>query len=43
MMQAHIRDAYALIEFATFMEDQIQNKGMTNWTELAAAELLSGL
>ena len=42
MMQAHIRDAHALVEFAAFMEDQIQNQGRTNWTELAAAELLSG-
>lgn len=42
MMQAHLRDAHALVEFAAFMEDQIQNQGLTNWTELAAAELLSG-
>ena len=41
MVEAHIRDAVAVCDWAAFMEHQIQDLGATNWTEISGAELLS--
>ena len=44
MVNAHIRDAFAVCEWAAFMEDQIQVQGLNSaWTEISAAEHLSSL
>ncbi|CAM6053450.1 unnamed protein product [Sphagnum tenellum] len=43
MMDAHIRDAYACVEFFSFMEDQIVNQKVQTWNEITAAEVLKGL
>ena len=40
MIKAHLRDAFACVEFGFFMEQQIKVGGADNWTELDAAETL---
>jgi len=42
MMEAHARDSAALCSWAAMMEDQMEKKGATNWTEISAAESLAG-
>ena len=41
MVEAHIRDAVAVCDWAAFMESQVQDQGAANWTEISAMELLS--
>ena len=42
MINSHIRDAVACIDFFSFMEDEVQTKGKDNeWTEMSAQDLLS--
>lgn len=43
MVNAHLRDAYAVCEWAAFMENQVEVQGNTNWTEISAAQHLSAL
>ena len=43
MINAHLKDSYAICEFYANMEDQISVQGNTNWTEISAAEYLSSL
>ena len=40
MINSHIKDAYALIEFLAYFEDQISVKKVTTWDEISAAEKL---
>lgn len=40
MIDSHIRDAYACIEFFAFMEDQISNQGSQEWDEISASAKL---
>ena len=41
MINSHIRDAYAVVEFAAFMENEI--KAGKPWTEISAVDKLSEL
>ncbi|TRY63290.1 hypothetical protein TCAL_06265 [Tigriopus californicus] len=43
MVNAHIRDAFAVCEFAAFLEDQILNQPQEIWDEIRAADKLSQL
>ena len=41
MINSHIRDAYAVVEFAAFMENEIRSG--KPWTEISAVDKLSEL
>jgi len=41
MIEAHIRDAVALCDWAAMMEEQIEGFGAENWTEITASERLT--
>jgi len=41
MIQAHIRDAIALCDWAALMEEQLEVVGASNWTEISAANKLT--
>ena len=43
MINSHIRDAYAVVEFAAFMENEIKFNSAKGWNEISAAEKLSEL